>query len=576
MGRSLTPVAVDRSADDNPDPNEGEFDAGGFHYRIETRDGSLIHTESRLGSDGKVVAASSHEIAYVIGSGTHGRSYLVERDGVLTQSPITWYAKDRRFDFSPGFQHGNAHFERPIGTNCLFCHANRVKQVPGSINRYEPPIFLGHAIGCERCHGPGSLHVKNPGRGESDSDQTIVNPAVLEPALRDAVCEQCHLQGDARVEPFGRKITDYRPGLPLHRFVTVFFDGAISNKVRAVGQVEQMHASKCYQESKGALGCISCHDPHEKPSAELRVSHFRERCLACHDESRQTSCALAPEVRRAQSAEDSCIQCHMPRMPSTDIVHNSGTDHTILRRQPVPDRASTVIADASGSDHPETSLKAFHESLIQSAEERAELGRALGIALIQKASRPESDVDKRKSLARRAWPLLVEALRTVPEDHAAAHSKALALNDLGRARDAYALLRETSKKAPHDESLLEDTAALALQWNRPEEAQHYAERLIALNPYRAEYPFKRALALTIVRDRVNATAAAKAALRLDPFHQNARILLIESLLHQGQDSQAREELDRLQALNLTDPGQLERWFVERRRDADTSSRLMRR
>ena len=34
---------------------------------------------------------------------------------------------------------------------------------PSPSNRYEDPIFLGHAIGCERCHGPGELHAQAPG-----------------------------------------------------------------------------------------------------------------------------------------------------------------------------------------------------------------------------------------------------------------------------------------------------------------------------------------------------------------------------------------------------------------------------
>src|SRR5207253_975908 len=77
----------------------------------------------------------------------------------------------------------------------------------------------------ERCHGPGELHVQRQRERRTepgDWDDTIVNPSRLEPALREAVCEQCHLQGQARVLRRGRGVFDYRPGLPLHLSWTVF------------------------------------------------------------------------------------------------------------------------------------------------------------------------------------------------------------------------------------------------------------------------------------------------------------------------------------------------------------------
>ena len=127
-----------------------------------------------------------------------GIAYLIERDEFLFQSPIAWYARAQRWDLPPGYQKSNRHFDAPIHSACLFCHSNRSEPVAGTANRYRPPFFAGHAIGCERCHGPGELHAADPilvgGR-----DLTIVNPAALEPELRDAVCQQCHLNGQKRV-----------------------------------------------------------------------------------------------------------------------------------------------------------------------------------------------------------------------------------------------------------------------------------------------------------------------------------------------------------------------------------------
>ena len=70
-----------------------------------------------------------------------GTAYLIERDGFLFQSPIAWYARARRWDLPPGYEKTNSHFERPITSACLFCHANRAEPVEGTVNRYRPPIF---------------------------------------------------------------------------------------------------------------------------------------------------------------------------------------------------------------------------------------------------------------------------------------------------------------------------------------------------------------------------------------------------------------------------------------------------
>src|SRR5262249_5754406 len=165
---------------------------------------------------GKPFFATEAEAAYTMGSGARGRSYLVHRDGFLFQSPISWYSQQERWDLSPGYT-GDPLFDRPLSTPCLFCHCNDARPVAGTNNRYEQPLFRFHAIGCERCHGPGEQHVQSSDRLD------IVNPARLDPALREAVCEQCHLQGEAKVMRRGRETPfDYRPGLPLDEVWSVF------------------------------------------------------------------------------------------------------------------------------------------------------------------------------------------------------------------------------------------------------------------------------------------------------------------------------------------------------------------
>ncbi len=44
------------------------------------------------------------EVAYAVGSGARSITYLVERDGRLFESPITWYTQKQQWDLSPGYE----------------------------------------------------------------------------------------------------------------------------------------------------------------------------------------------------------------------------------------------------------------------------------------------------------------------------------------------------------------------------------------------------------------------------------------------------------------------------------------
>jgi len=546
MGRSLTPI-------DQAPPEarvEGKerdlFEAQGFVYSAGSRDGRAYHRETRRDASGQVVGEVEGEVRYVLGSGTRAFSYLIDRGGYLFQSPVTRYSQSGRWDLAPGYDGENPHLERAITPACLFCHANRVEHVAGTINRYDPPTFLGQAIGCERCHGPGELHVKDPtGIKAGGAGPAIVNPRKLESTLRDAVCEQCHLLGDSSVtERPGRDLTDYRPGLPLHRFETVFVPapGSAADHKNS-GHVEQMHESRCFQSSQGALGCISCHDPHELPDPAERVAYYRDRCQSCHAEK---PCNLAPAVRLARSPQDDCVACHMPRASTSDAPHVATTIHTVPRRPP----STSPTAAASAPSRPDEARPvAFHRKLM-TKEDREAARRDLGLTLHARGDRG----------AATALPMLAEALKAHPDDVQALEAEGFSLGVLGRGVEGLAAIERALGLAPDRETALAAAAFLANRAGRPDQAIAFWRRAIAVDPWRSNYHAALAGSLARAGRWSEAADEARAALKLNPASIPARMDLIQCVLRTGSPERAEAEFAILLEFQPPDPDGLRRWF----------------
>ena len=543
MGRSLAPIASAPAVGNDDASGRVLFESHGLEYSIENRDGHIIHRERRRDASGNLIAQNEAEVQFAVGSGRQGVTYLIERDGFLFQSPITWYERERKWELSPAYEKVNLHFDRPIEADCLFCHANHTEPVAGSLNRYRPPIFNGHSIGCERCHGPGELHVKSPTMVDG-RDTTIVNPAGLEPSLRDAVCQQCHLIGHHRVERLDRRSEDYRPGLPFYWFWTVLEPSAGPAEHHAVGQVEQMHESLCFRASRGRLGCISCHDPHRLPAPEEKVAYYRKRCLECHTDR---GCSLPSAVRLVQSHADDCAGCHMQRSRSSDIIHVAATSHRILRHAAEPDRSSVPAGDPLGKQLSEVN---FHRDLMDERQ-RAAAERDIGVALCLDG--PQG--------AAAAAPRLEAALAARPDDVAAWEAKGFALGQLGRGEEALAAFRTALTREPNREAALIGAGYLAARGGRRQDAIAFWQRAVTMSPWRSDYHAELAFLHFQERDWQAAAEVCRETLSLNPFNLETRKLLVGcSLRLQGLEA-ARREFQTLLRFDPPDRDELIRRFA---------------
>ena len=263
---------------------------------------------------------TTYQVDYVIGSGTHASGYIMDLGDHLFQSPVAYYLSRSAYGLAPGYEgKPDPDFTRPILTGCVFCHAGSFDAVEGSQNRYAAVPFPHLAISCNRCHGSLAAHLAKPESGN------IVNPADLDPAARDSVCEQCHLIGVARILNPGKKFTDFTAGRPLEETFTIYHNESPKGTEAAfkvISHSEQLALSKCARSSGGKMWCGTCHNPHNEPTEP--VSYYRGRCMRCH--SKTTFASNHPDKT------SNCISCHMTKREAGDGGHSAFTDHRIQRQ----------------------------------------------------------------------------------------------------------------------------------------------------------------------------------------------------------------------------------------------------
>jgi len=312
------------------------------HFEVYARDGKLYQTEFQAKPGQEPTFRDTHQLNWILGSGMNGFGGIVQREGFLFQAPLSFYSKTNGWALSPGYEFGDYGFSRPILAGCISCHSGRPRPIAESNGRFENPPFVELAIGCENCHGPGSLHRASAlaaGHQLKGKDLHIVNPARLTPPLANNICMSCHQAGDVRVLKPGKTYQDFRPGTPLDDTLSIIIIPPMRESPPQADHLEHYYSmtlSKCYRSSQGAMSCISCHDPHVEPSREVAPHFFAEKCMKCHTDK---SCRAASETRQHTDPPDNCIGCHMPKRDVRVIQHSSITNHRILARpdEPFPD-----------------------------------------------------------------------------------------------------------------------------------------------------------------------------------------------------------------------------------------------
>ncbi|HEX5482717.1 MAG TPA: cytochrome c3 family protein [Terriglobia bacterium] len=211
--------------------------------------------------------------------------------------------------------------KRPTGPLCDGCHSVNYNVQTHTVTEWN--------VGCERCHGPGSEHVKHP------LPTNIINPARLDYVDANDVCIQCHVQGRPLHNPIQGQYYDWPVGfhvglhlqnywrLEQHRLgVTDFFyfaDGtAHKNRMQGNDYVQSLMY-------RHGVTCFSCHDVHgtENYAELIKPVSSNQMCLECHGPGSPngpyTSTIAEHTHHKPGSPGSKCISCHMPKIEKEGV-----------------------------------------------------------------------------------------------------------------------------------------------------------------------------------------------------------------------------------------------------------------
>jgi len=304
------------------------------------------------------VTFTKEDIAFVYGSRWKQR-YFKQVGEDYFPLPAQWdviHKVWRPYKVAMGTDWWTAHyppenFQRPTGPLCDGCHSVNYDVRTKKVTEWN--------VGCERCHGPGSEHLRQP------VASTIQNPSRMDPRHATDVCIQCHSQGRPRANPTEGRPFDwpvgFHVGLNLEDFwqleehrsgetsFTHFADGT-AHKNRMQGN--DFVTSQMYLKE---VTCYDCHDVHgTKHDADVRRPG-NKLCLGCH----APGSAIGPRGatveqhthHQAGSSGSECIACHMPKIEQTisDVMVRSHTfrfiSPTATERQKIPNSCNTCHTD---------------------------------------------------------------------------------------------------------------------------------------------------------------------------------------------------------------------------------------
>jgi len=492
-------------------------------------------------------------IPFIIGSGQHTNSHFWLDGEYVYQAPLTFYSQKGIWDLPPGFRTNNSGFNRKIEMECMSCH-NAMPTPKKEARNLFSKIPLG--IDCERCHGPGELHVAQKKKGiiidtRKFADRSIVNPKRLPYSLQVDICQRCHLQGN-NVLKDGKSFADFRPGMALKDVFEVYMP-KYENKDYFVmaGHSDRFQQSECFiQSNKGKntesynaqinFTCINCHNPHISVR-KTQTDRFNNSCKSCHYENSTRSSLFSCSQSHTEKAN--CVSCHMPPSSAEDIPHVMVHDHKIqrpLKNKMFPEKGKLLGLYSVNNKNPDnrTKVKAYLSYFEKFDPNELYLKKALNYLQIENNNHEEWI---HYYWLKRDWQGIIKHAKLIdtPRNEWSNYRIAKAFDSENDIKTALNYYQKTLEFKPKDLDFVAEYANALIRSKQINKAKNILEKQLKLAKKHELTWLNRGTIYFLEEDYSNAKRCWQTVLKLNPNQKLAHLYLSELYLKVGETNKSK-------------------------------------